>query len=417
MRNTDGHLFWEGDLSATLTNITRKLADDIERRPEHYVLNVNEEEFIKHLVAEYHITPLDLLTDQLNITSQGETETEISDFGRRLRVKRPFIALELPFSGDAFLFKLRPDQHDLNPPKAQVSGQTVSWRIVTDPNTPPERLKSEIDAQVASIQSYCRFQRPTLDAWNQRLEEQIRSTFKARKDRLLKNASLVSALGIPMNKRADPSGTYAVPVSTNRIVTAAPKVDATKYEPHPTLTESDYQEILRHLRHMSHTIERMPDAFRSLGEEEIRTQFLMHLNGVYEGNATGETFSHNGKTDIFLKAKDRAVFIAECKFWSGAAGFSSIIDQLLGYLTWRETKTAILLFVRNQDVARVCGQIADLVRQHRSFTRFEQQSTSSSEFRFIMKSDRDESLPLILTVLVFHLPQASTRVTTAKETR
>jgi len=45
------------------------------------------------------------------------------------------------------------------------------------------------------------------------------------------------------------------------------------------------------------------------------------LNTHYEGGATGETFNAAGKTDILIRVEDRNVFIGECKWWSGAAGF------------------------------------------------------------------------------------------------
>jgi len=36
------------------------------------------------------------------------------------------------------------------------------------------------------------------------------------------------------------------------------------------------------------------------------------------------------------------VFIAECKIWEGKKRFSEGVDQLLGYLTWRDTKAAMI---------------------------------------------------------------------------
>src|SRR5260370_4966399 len=54
-----------------------------------------------------------------------------------------------------------------------------------------------------------------------------------------------------------------------------------------------------------------------MGEEDLRTHFLVQLNGVYEGQATGETFNFEGKTDILIRADGGNIFIAERKFWSG----------------------------------------------------------------------------------------------------
>jgi hypothetical protein len=137
-------------------------------------------------------------------------------------------------------------------------------------------------------------------------------------------------------------------------------VPAGQFSPHPALDEKTYQDILTPIRWMGKTIERDPAAYASLGEENLRTQFLALLNGSFEGQGSGETFSLNGKTDIYLRVSERAVFIAECKFWNGPTGFNGIIDQLTGYLTWRDSKTAILVFVRNADFATVLAQIPHL---------------------------------------------------------
>lgn len=84
--------------------------------------------------------------------------------------------------------------------------------------------------------------------------------------------------------------------------------------------------------------ERSPKAFEQMGEEDLRSHFLVQLNGQYEGRATGETFNFQGKTDILIREGDRNVFIAECKFWHGEKQLLETIDQLLSYLSWRDTK-------------------------------------------------------------------------------
>jgi hypothetical protein len=104
------------------------------------------------------------------------------------------------------------------------------------------------------------------------------------------------------------------------------------------LDEKEYQHILEILRSMSLVIERNPTSFASLDEESIRDHFLLQLNGHYEGGATGETFNASGKTDILIREGNKNVFIAECKFWHGQKAFGEAIGQLLGYLTWRDSK-------------------------------------------------------------------------------
>ena len=151
-------------------------------------------------------------------------------------------------------------------------------------------------------------------------------------------------------------------------------------------------------------MERSPHAFAKMGEEDLRTHFLVQLNGLYEGQATAETFNFEGKTDILIRAEGKNVFIAECKFWKGSKALQETIDQLLGYLSWRDTKVALLIFNRNKEFGNVLAQIPDSVKSHPNYKKsFEQRS--ETEFRFILKSKLDENRELKATLLAFDVPK------------
>ena len=90
---------------------------------------------------------------------------------------------------------------------------------------------------------------------------------------------------------------------------------------------------------------------------------------LYEGDATGETFNFDGKTDILIRKDGKNVFIAECKFWKGEKAFLETIDQLLSYLSWRDTKTAVVVFNRNAGFSAVLAKIAEITPEHPNFKR------------------------------------------------
>ncbi|WP_026191781.1 hypothetical protein [Methylosinus sp. LW4] len=85
----------------------------------------------------------------------------------------------------------------------------------------------------------------------------------------------------------------------------------------------------------------------------------MQLNGQYVGNATGETFNATGKTDILIRSEGQNIFIAECKFWHGEKGFVDTVSQLLSYVTWRDTKTAVVIFNRNKNLSGVIQPVPE----------------------------------------------------------
>ena len=129
----------------------------------------------------------------------------------------------------------------------------------------------------------------------------------------------------------------------------------------------------------------------------------MSLNGQFDGGATRETFNSEGKTDILIREKNENAFIAECKFWSGQAGLYEAIDQLLGYVTWRDTKTALIVFSKNKDFTGVLKTIAECVPNHPNCKAAAKQ-LGETQFRCIFGQKNDENRDVHLTVLVFNIP-------------
>lgn len=78
------------------------------------------------------------------------------------------------------------------------------------------------------------------------------------------------------------------------------------------------------------------------------------------------------KTDILLKnaADGSNLFIAECKFWHGAKHFKESISQLFDrYLTWRDSKVALMVFVKGTNFTTAIESIHKNVVTHEYFVR------------------------------------------------
>jgi hypothetical protein len=184
-----------------------------------------------------------------------------------------------------------------------------------------------------------------------------------------------------------------------------PKPKAGSYAPEPELRPETYEEILRVIKSLSLTMERSPSAFATMGEEHLRDHILVSLNGQFEGAATSETFNRSGKTDILIRVKDRNIFIAECKFWDGPKSLTAAVDQVLSYLSWRDTKVALIVFNRRKDVSAVLAAIPETVSQHPLFKK-QLEYKAEGAFRFLFGQKDDRNRDLILTVLVFDVPGA-----------
>lgn len=173
-----------------------------------------------------------------------------------------------------------------------------------------------------------------------------------------------------------------------------------------TSDEGIYSQILDILKNMSLVMEKNPKPFEQLGEEDLRTHFLVQLNGIFEGKATGETFNYQGKTDILITEKGKNVFIAECKFWRGESVFLETIDQLLSYSSWRDTKTAILVFNRNKNFTDVLNTIENAVPKHTCYKRFIKKIDETS-FQYIFHQPEDNNREMTVTIMAFNVPSKS----------
>jgi hypothetical protein len=157
---------------------------------------------------------------------------------------------------------------------------------------------------------------------------------------------------------------------------------------------------------MSHVMERSPDSFSHLGEEDLRQHLLVPLNGHYKGEGTAEAFNNIGKTDIPIRVKDKNIFVAECKIWGGQKLLNEAIDQLLGYLTWPDTKTALIIFSKNKDFTAVLSTLWNTVQAHPNFKRGPEVQGETRR-RYVFRSKTDEDRELIMTVIAFNIPQTS----------
>lgn len=142
-----------------------------------------------------------------------------------------------------------------------------------------------------------------------------------------------------------------------------------------------------------------------MDEEGIRTAILVVLNSHYDGSATGETFNKGGKTDILIRSLGGNVFVAECKFWKGNKAFQETIDQLLSYVTWRDTKAAVVVFNRNKDFSNVLAEIPLAAESHPKHKRKLQFAGKCQVSRNIFAHPDDSNREITLTVLAFDVPR------------
>ncbi len=376
------------------------------------LLNTSVEDLAAYFEKTFQIEIPTLLTDEI-VVDQREAKIDVSrDHNRMIFDRsRPFhitgteIEVEIPFTGEAEAFKIQPTTYTMSPPRADVRGSALVFRIVGT-NLEAEQVRTDIDRTVKGIQSHLATLRTNAQRLTAQLSSQVRSAIESRRQKLLSDRNLIGGLGFKMKPRPGTHQTFTAPNVRKKITPALPPASTSPYKPEPILSNADYEHILGVLQNMVQVMERSPSAFETMDEESIRSHFLVQLNGHYEGQATGETFNYEGKTDILVRSEGKNIFIGECKFWSGPKMLTDTIDQVLGYTSWRDTKVAVIVFNRNKDFSRVLTSISDTAKSHSNFKRQLNGSTETI-FRYCFANKDDKNRELFLTVMAFEVPQNS----------
>lgn len=410
VNKSEGYLFCTYDLGQSLQNTQKKMQDEITALDGNRLLNTPVADLVTYYVDTHRIEPLTLLLDQWYATT-SECRVDVSNDPLRWidESRKPFFMagertdVHVPFSGESELFYSRASTFSMNPPRAVIQNNELLLRYEF-PSDALREVRPLVDQALREIEQHIGWQRPMIDAHNNALPVIAKECIENRRSRLLGQSKRADALGIPVRPREGAPKTYAVPTVRKKAAPTLPPASPGEFKPEPAWAMDQYEQALTIMQSMALVFERSPDAFRSMDEEALRTHFLVQLNGQFEGNATGETFNKSGKTDILLRVEDRNVFITECKFWKGPKAFGEAIDQLLGYATWRDGKTAILVFNRGTDTSTVLSGIDATVKAHANFKRAVNW-THETGFRYILRSKDDANRELILTVLVFHVPK------------
>lgn len=406
-------LFSTYDCHSVLEGQKQRMLSGIDALAESKILNTKLEEWVDYFVNEYSVNIVEI--DESKITQEvndvqidprylGDRENFHYDSHTRTRISATEIAFYLPFTGDKNLLYVRPTTYNHNPPRVEISTSDELVFRYTYAEADAVKAKTALDRALRSINEFLSWQKSDIERFNLSLVALATTRLESKFGKIKKDNDVAASLGFPMRNRVNAQNTYIVP-SVRKKINKVPTSSGGKQEKiEPTLSLEDYEHILNVMRNMVTVMEQSPHAFKGMDEETLRTHFLVQLNGQYEGQATGETFNFEGKTDILIKENGRNIFIAECKFWKGKEVFLDTIDQLLGYLSWRDTKASIIIFNRNKNLSSVLAQIPEIVSGHPSFLKNWKSSDHETEFKYILKHKDDPNRELFLTVQVYEIP-------------
>jgi hypothetical protein len=399
----DSYLFVKNPLQGVLQGLLRAATGGVEDMEAALMLGADPDAVAREIVAQWPFE-IPVLDEACIYTTHEEVRGEVKDaFSGHIRRDVPMqqYVYHVPFAGNAAIFQMRPSTSISTPPMARVSGSEllVDFREL-NPNA--DAMKSRFALVLSQIKNYLGWVQTDLTAELASIISSVTSAVQSRQIRIKQASAVAASLGYPLRKRDD-AAQVAAPLKRKTIELSQTKASAPQPQLEPYLENSAFEAILDVIASMSLLIERNPSTFARIPEEVLRDHFLLQLNGQFQGRATGETFNANGKTDILLRDGDRNVFIAECKYWTGPKSLTDAINQLFSYLTWRDSKAAVLVFNRNKDFTRTIGEAERALKSHSQYEKpIATRRATSFRARMIRPDDKERKIDLI--VMLFEVP-------------
>lgn len=399
-----GNLFNKYMLSYYIENYRNALMADIDKL--EITDSTNIIDLIENLKSKYTIYPIELKNPR-----PSEPHETIIDrknvYGDLFKQKVFEISIVIPFDGNHELFYCQASTSTIVylDKGVTINPRNISATITLD-TLDENTYFSAINKIIRTLKSNLPRIHQEINPWNIGLESLVKQLLDKRKGIVTKKFEFMEKIGLKVNPKSDE---FLVPPTITKKAIPTAVTDTTKAvkkEVVPILQEELYKDIKEVLYNVGRAIERKPSIYLEKQEEDLRDIFLLFLETRYDSaTGVGEAFNKKGKTDILLKySKDGSnVFVAECKFWRGQKKLQEAISQLLGYLTHRDSKTALIVFVDQKEFTSTITTLKKEVRNHQYFHRFISDTYEHSfSYEFILPEDSKKIIQI--EIMLFHFP-------------
>ncbi|MFD7311035.1 hypothetical protein [Promicromonospora sp. NPDC059942] len=341
----------------------KRALDELAGLDPDVILSENPDVLVATLQARHLPTKITVHWEDPSRSPVTEVTTQVHDQFFRDRiytVPASKVVVSFPVSGTSEMLGYRASTFSLSGEYGKVSGGRIVIEIVERTLT-ADVIRSRIEQVKRDIDSRADWANSDLTQFRATAERSIREAHTRRKNRILNDRAVEDSLGIPVrtiSKQRPPV------VARRKQVTLQARRAQAGFVPEPVLDDAIYQDVLDVVRSWATSLERSPGTAAKLDEEELRDLLLGTLNGYWQGNAGGELFNGSGKTDILIRHGDRNAFIAELKIWHGPKAAADALDQLLSYLVWRDSKAALVMFIKTVDPASTLDKLHVAVEAH-----------------------------------------------------
>ncbi len=412
MSKTIHDAFHEIEASQYFDLVKQNIRKEILSNTEDYILGVNTDEYCDYLFVKYSIDPFSIDLDNPEIV-QGPQRTKQHENDRfgypEIYTWHEYdFYLYFPYQGDSDILRIEPSQgysYNLSTRKSPINierNQSIKLTI-----TIYEQNKEEFDRTKQAVlhSTFLNLDRVNNEVrlFNEQLPQIVRSILADIRRQFQKENDFLASINASKSKNS--SNSYKVPVIESRVT--APSSPNSKQKV-PYIEDSLYRQILNYIDITYKGFERLPNNYKGREEEELRDAVLPHLQAQFTNCTTsGETFNKNGKTDICIKYTDGTnVFIGECKFWRGEQPFAAAINQLFDrYITWDDTKVALIVFVQNDGFTEVISKAKTAIKQHPYYIRTVHENSPEYRGSYIFHHAEDPQRHIKLELMLYHFNQ------------
>lgn len=417
-------LFEKGETTASFRALSDKIKQEIDKLTNEEICNMDLGDLEEYYVAKYQIEEIQIFKE--NITKElSETKIQkynyfykprYSELGSQDDVIDGYkVTFTIPFYGNKDLLYLRPssfyyksfsvdrvieptdDEYgkiifSLEYTKSELQRSENSNEIVQ------KGFQQEIDTYFKTIETI----NQEVRSYNNGLSNIVKKYLEARLQKANDYLQMRERLELPLKLNVNAPNTK--PIVLKKVKKKKEISFPSKKEPEKNYEISDvhYENIKSIISLACVSMEKTARTFSKLLEEELRDIILSNLNTHYQGTASGETFNKVGKTDIYIPFENKAAYVAECKIWHGSKKFVEAVDQLCSYTTWRETKTSLIIFNKeNKDFESLLDSIDQTLKasdRSKNIIRLEH-----NQWQGVFSKESDSKDTLTINVMAYDL--------------
>jgi hypothetical protein len=383
-----------------------KVFADIERQilgeKDENIIGTDVDELAEYYYSDNCLPPIEF---DIERQEQMEPKKELLRTIRGTEIEYECIIVTIPIIPNKKLptiWELRSSTYSISEPHVSLRDDVISFSVDIKGHDDID-IKHEIDKEKRLINEFIDWKNADINKENEKLESNIKTLIETRKKKLEEDIkrmnSLSQIINIPLKMKENEA--------VKRIrLDKSPLVKRVK--PIPTLPEEyvldrgKVIDIISIIDNQGRQFEKTPRTYECFQEEGFRDVILVNLNTIFEGKATGETFSKNGKTDIYLNITKGKILVFECKIWNGRELYNDTINQLRGYMTWRNNFGIIITFAKLKNFSKILGEVEDIVTKHPSYVKGFSQ-ISETHFLSHHVSDQDNLKNIEIHHLFYNL--------------